>query len=75
MNVRELITHLESLAAEFGDDLPVRFTYNCGDHWRTTVAQEPTDIGLCRVVPSDYHDMDRVTDDEDADYTLAVCLS
>lgn len=64
MNVRELIEELEN----FDDNMEVHFSYNYGDHWRTTVAPiaENVDEGL--VKHSGYHEMDMVVD-EDHDNT------
>ena len=46
------------------DDTPVHISYNYGDHWRTQVAPA-ADIAEMRYVEhSQYHDMDKLTEDE-----------
>lgn len=58
LTVRELITQLE----QFGDDMEVRFTYNYGDYWKTTVAADVRNVDTGHVKHSDYHQMDAVVD-------------
>ena len=64
MTVDELIAELQCLPK----DAEVHFAYNYGDHWRTQVAPKVRDIGVGYVQYSDYHRMDKVTDDEDDIY-------
>ena len=61
MKVRELIEELQ----QFADDVEVHFSYNYGDHWRTTVAPKANYVELLPVVYSQYHSMPKVIGDED----------
>jgi hypothetical protein len=49
-------------------DADVHFQYNYGDHWRTQVAPKVRDVGVGYVVHSDYHRMDKVTEDDEDIY-------
>jgi len=60
LTVRELIELLQ----EQDQDLPVRFSYNYGDHWRTEVAAKILSVEVGTVVHSEYHRMDKVLDPE-----------
>jgi hypothetical protein len=55
-----------------GPDLEVKFAYNYGDHWRTTVTEDVEKVRVKEVTYSDYHDMDRVVTDEDFDMDVEV---
>ena len=46
------------------DDTPVHISYNYGDHWRTQVAPYASNAELRYVEHSDYHQMDKLTEDE-----------
>lgn len=61
MNVRDLIEALTNL----DPDAEVHFSYNYGDHWRTTVAPVVGNVNEGTVIWSGYHDMPKVTDDGD----------
>ena len=63
MTVTELISALQDLD---DPDKEVVFAYNYGDRSRTTVAQEVSRVDEERVCHSDYHNMDKLVD-EDAD--------
>lgn len=68
MTLFELIDHCNSLVAsnpELGN-YPVHFQYNYGDHWRTQVAPEVSDIEEGETVYSGYHSMPKVYDREEA---------
>ena len=67
MNLNELILHLEDLRAEGYGELPVMFSYNYGDYWRTQVAVEVTEGGTGTVVHSPYHDMGKVVNVDEID--------
>lgn len=60
MKVKDLI----ELLGDFNPEADVLFTYNYGDHWRTTVAAEIDSVGDGKVVHSAYHDMAKVVDDD-----------
>ena len=64
MKVSDLI---ELLQAE-NPDAEVHFTYNYGDHWRTQVAPSVDQVYVGYVKHSDYHRMDKVTDDDEDIY-------
>jgi hypothetical protein len=64
MNVAQLIEQLQDMP----QDAEVHFQYNYGDHWRTQVAPSVDSIETGYVKYSDYHRMDKVTDDEDDIY-------
>ena len=64
MKVSDLI---ELLQME-NQDAEVHFQYNYGDHWRTQVAPTVRDVCVGYVKHSDYHRMDKVTDDEEDIY-------
>ncbi len=61
MKVSELIDELQLQ----DKDAEVHFSYNYGDHWRTTVAPKVENVELARVVYSEYHSMPRVVDEDD----------
>jgi hypothetical protein len=61
MNVAQLIEQLQYLP----QDADVHFSYNYGDHWRTTVAPKVSQVFEGVVERSDYHQMDKLVDDED----------
>lgn len=63
MKVKELIVHLSDLDGE----AEVHFTYNYGDHGRTTVAPAVRTVDSGHVVHSGYHDMDKVVDEDSED--------
>jgi hypothetical protein len=46
-------------------DAEVHFAYGYGDHWRTTVAPAVSQVFEGIVERSDYHQMDKLVDDED----------
>lgn len=51
-----------------GPDEPVYFAYNYGDHWRTEVAGDITEVEQGVVEYSDYHSMMKTADTEDKGY-------
>lgn len=53
MTVADLIAELQDMP----QDLPVRFAYNYGDHWHTTVAASVKSVEVGATEHSDYHDM------------------
>ena len=64
MNVKTL----REMLAQFDDAAEVKFAYNFGDHWNTTVASKIRYVEEAAVEYSDYHRMDKVlNDDEDWD--------
>lgn len=61
MKVKDLIEQLGYMNLE----AEVHFSYCYGDHWRTTVAPSVDQIFEGVVKRSDYHQMDKLIDDED----------
>jgi hypothetical protein len=62
----EELEHLIAEARHAGatDDTPVHFSYNYGDHWRTTVAPAARAADMLNIEYSGYHQMDKLTEDE-----------
>jgi hypothetical protein len=60
ITVRELIEQLEN----FDPETQVLFAYNYGDYWRTEVAEEIREVEMISVEYSDYHQMQKIVDDE-----------
>ena len=67
MRVQDLIDELKS----YNPEAEVHFSYNYGDHWRTQVAPEVSEVYEGRVKYSEYHRMPKLADedydDEDED--------
>jgi hypothetical protein len=61
MKVAELI----ELLGYHSPDAEVHFSYGYGDHWRTEVAPAVSSVADGVVEYSDYHQMDKLVDDED----------
>jgi hypothetical protein len=61
MKVKDLIEQLGYM----DQDAEVHFAYGYGDHWRTTVAPKVSQVFEGVVERSDYHQMDKLVDDED----------
>ena len=68
MKVRELIDELSA----YDGEVEVHFSYNYGDHWRTTVAPIVSGVDLQRVCYSSYHSMPMVVDEDDKRYEGAM---
>ena len=61
MTVKELKKQLECFSDE---DEEVLFSYNYGDHWRTSVAGKISNIDRSIVEWSDYHNMWKLVDED-----------
>ena len=61
MKVSELI----ELLGCHSPDAEVHFSYGYGDHWRTEVAPAVSSVADGVVEYSDYHQMDKLVEDED----------
>jgi len=61
MQVKELI----EILGRYDQEADVHFAYGYGDHWRTTVAPAIRQVFDGVVEYSDYHQMDKLIDDED----------
>lgn len=67
MKVQDLIDQLQ----QFDPLDEVHFSYNSGDHWRTTVAPIVRRVEMLPVVESEYHNKPMLIDDEDERYDNA----
>lgn len=74
MKVKELIELLEG----YDPESAVHFSYGYGDHWRTQVAPEVTQLTEGAVTYSDYHRMDKLVDtyedEEEGEVTRSVVV-
>ena len=61
MQVKELI----EILGRYDQEADVHFAYGYGDHWRTTVAPAISQVFDGVVEYSDYHQMDKLVEDED----------
>ena len=61
MQVKELI----EILSRYDQEADVHFAYGYGDHWRTTVAPAISQVCDGVVEYSDYHQMDKLVEDED----------
>lgn len=61
MQVKELI----EILSRYDQEADVHFAYGYGDHWRTQVAPAISQVCDGVVEYSDYHQMDKLVDDED----------
>jgi hypothetical protein len=68
MTVQELIEELQ----QYEPTSKVHFSYNYGDHWRTTVAPEARHVEELPVIESEYHRMPKVIDEDDTRYDDAT---
>ena len=75
MTVKELIEELQG----FDGDMEVKFSYNSGDYWRTTLAEDICQIDTHYVKYSSYHRTNKLIsehdDTEDDDVQTVVLLS
>jgi len=61
MKVSELI----DILGRYDQEADVHFAYGYGDHWRTQVAPAISQVFDGVVEYSDYHQMDKLVEDED----------
>ena len=61
MKVKDLIEQLSQMDA----DADVHFSYSSNDYWRTQVAPRVRSVDEAVVAFSDYHNMDKIEEDED----------
>ena len=61
MQVKELI----DILGRYDQEADVHFAYGYGDHWRTTVAPAISQVFDGVVEYSNYHQMDKLVEDED----------
>jgi hypothetical protein len=62
MTVQQLRDTLDELVQQGNGDMEIKFSYNYGDYWRTTVAEDINNVSEVSVKYSDYHSMDKVVD-------------
>jgi hypothetical protein len=71
MTVNELKEYLE----QFDGEMEVKFSYTSSDYWRTQVAADISDVEEGYVTYSEYHRMNKVSEDQDDDTERVVLLS
>lgn len=64
LTVEDLAVILQDAIAAGQGEMKVQISYNYGDHWNTAVAQNASFADVKNVERSDYHRMDKLTDDE-----------
>lgn len=69
------VGELKALLDQYPESAPVYFTYNYGDHWHTTVAQQVSSVDKGAIKYSDYHNMNKVDDEPENDAPLAILIS
>lgn len=72
MTVDQLIEELKILSDQGKGQLPVHFTYNYGDHWKTRVAAIVETVEEGEIIHSDYHNMDKVLERDDDEYDSEI---
>lgn len=65
MTIQQLRDELNELIERGEAETEIKFSYNYGDYWRTTVAEDIRNVSEVRVKHSDYHSMDKVLSDSD----------
>lgn len=60
-----LVKELIEILGRYDQEADVHFAYGYGDHWRTTVAPAISQVFDGVVEYSDYHQMDKLVEDED----------
>ncbi len=65
MTVQQLRDALQEQIDNGNGEMEIKFSYNYGDYWRTTVAEDIRNVSEVRVKHSDYHSMDKVLSDSD----------
>ena len=72
MTVQDLIEQLEGMDPE----MEVHIGYNYGDYWKTQVAPKATTVEEQYIKYSDYHQMDKISNDDDnEDDKLVLVIS
>jgi hypothetical protein len=61
------VGELKEMLEQYSDDTPVHISYNYGDHWHTHVAPKADMVEEVGIVYSEYHNMDKLADDDDYD--------
>ena len=69
------VQELKEILGEMDPNMEVKLSYNYGDYWRTQVASNISDVDCGYVVHSEYHRMDKVSEDEEQDGEYVVLLS
>lgn len=71
MTVGELIEEL----SQHDEDMPVVFSYDYGDHWRTRVTADIRGVETASIEYSDYHSMHKEADEDDEAAIPAVIIN
>ena len=64
LTVEDLSVILQDAVAAGQGEMKVQVSYNSSDHWNTAVARDASFADVKNVERSDYHRMDKLTDDE-----------
>lgn len=71
MTVGELIEQLQ----QFDSEMPVKFSYDYGDHWHTNVAPNVRNVTTEFTKYSEYHNMDMIDEDGESEENECVVIS
>ena len=69
LTVNQLLEQLQYQVELGNGEVAVHTSYNYGDHWRTAVAPKASHADLLHVERSDYHQMDKLTEDDGEEQT------
>lgn len=69
------VNELKELLEQFDGEMEVKFSYTNPDYWRTQVAANVENAEEGYVKYSDYHQMDKVDENEDDDSERVLLLS
>ena len=69
LTVNDLLEMLQFQVEQGNGEVAVHTSYNYGDHWHTVVAPPARDADLLNVERSDYHRMDKLTQDDGEEQT------
>lgn len=68
------VGELKEMLSQYNDNDEVLVSYQSGDYWRTEVAKKITDVDEAYVVYSDYHQCDKISEDENDDTRQVVVI-
>ena len=69
------VNELKDILDQFDGDMEVKFSYTSSDYWKTQLAANILDAEEGYVTYSDYHRMNKVSEDQDDDTERVVLLS
>jgi hypothetical protein len=61
------VGQLKALLANLDDNTEIMREVPSGDYWRTILAKPITEVGEARVEHTDYHNCDKIVDQDDSD--------